>query len=161
MASKADFDNACMRKALENATLSTCPRRHVGAILTSEGHTIGDGYNGAPKGEQHCSARPGGCELEHGHCVTANHAEINAVMFAWTPVWRAKDTCLYCTTLPCRRCMNLLLSVGIKRIVFMDEYRSFTHHGNQSVWTLEAAARRGIEVVRWMPEPPDIDRDRD
>lgn len=152
MAAQRDIDRACMVKAFANAELGTCPRRKVGALITAEGHSIGDGYNGAPPGEPHCGSRDGGCEMDGaGHCVTANHAEINAVIFAWTPVWRAKDPCLYCTTLPCRRCFNMLIAVGIKRVVYAQEYRDPSHKDNMTEWTMATARRRGIEMVLWTP----------
>ena len=42
------------------AKRSTCLRRHVGCVLVRERRLLATGYNGPPKGLQHCTAL-GGC----------------------------------------------------------------------------------------------------
>ena len=41
--------------ALVLGSLSTCDRKHVGAVIVRDGRCVSWGYNGAPPGALHCS----------------------------------------------------------------------------------------------------------
>ena len=92
----------------------TCPRAQVGAVVVKDDRVIGLGYNGAPRGEEHC-----GCILERrrgrDHCIKAVHAEVNAVLNGYGDM---RGATLYCTHESCYDCLRLLLNAGIKRLVF-------------------------------------------
>lgn len=109
-------------------TRSTCLRRGVGAVLVKEKNILATGYNGAPKGQPHCSET--GCIREtldvpsgekHELC-RGLHAEQNAIIQAayhGTPI-RGAD--IYCTTFPCAICAKMLINSGIKRIFYIEGY---------------------------------------
>ena len=61
------------------AERSTCPRAKCGCIVVDpDTHDIlATGYNGAPRGLDHCTDV--GCKMEDGHCQRAIHAEVNAI----------------------------------------------------------------------------------
>lgn len=104
------------------ASRSTCLRRQVGCVLVnSKNQVLSTGYNGAPKGHQHCKSLP--CvRMEKGleYCM-ATHAEQNALLQCRDV--EDIDTC-YVTTSPCVTCVKMLLNTGCKRIIFLEEYNS-------------------------------------
>jgi deoxycytidylate deaminase len=91
------------------------------------------GYNGAPTGERHCDHSDDrlsdgtdhplgdkewvGFDMYHGHCVTAVHAEMNAVADCARRGVSCDDATAYITKAPCENCRKLLVSAGIARIV--------------------------------------------
>lgn len=122
------------------ARRGTCPRAQVGVILVQERRPVAMGYNGAPPGLPHCTEV--GCE-ESGlytrvqdksrsmfhyeaveGCQRAIHAEANAIAWAsraGTPLFGAT---MYSTHSPCQKCAELILSAGIGRFVFKENYRA-------------------------------------
>lgn len=131
-----------MRMAVELSALGTCPRRQVGCLIVLDGELVSSGYNGAPRGERHCT--DGGCELEHGHCATAVHAELNALLQAGRRGRATAGATLYTTASPCRRCMQAVLNCGVARVVFAELYRAPSHGDDASQWALHAAHRAGV-----------------
>lgn len=114
---------------LDLATLvaqrATCARRQVGCVLVNkQGHILATGYNGPPRGFQHCThetpcagaALPSGTGLEACEAV---HAEQNAMLQCRDV--ELIDTC-YVTTAPCVTCTKLLLNTSCRRIVFVNDY---------------------------------------
>lgn len=144
-------DRILMSMAHLIAERSTCRRRHVGAVLASEGRVLSTGYNGVPSGLPHCEHRctcgvPCGavhlatCPI-HTPCTATVHAEANAV------VWSARNgigtlgTFLYGTDEPCLECAKLIINAGIVRVRYDRPYR--VHDG------LELLTRAGIDVGRF------------
>lgn len=99
---------------------STCLRRRVGAVLVRDRRILATGYNGAPRGLPHC--REVGCEMEHGHCVRAVHAEVNAVVQAALHGVSTEGATLYCTSQPCYACAKLIVNAGVVRVVDQEAY---------------------------------------
>src|SRR5690349_16270236 len=108
-----DWDAHFMRRAYVAAEMATCPRASVGAVLVRDKHELCSGFNGAAKGLPHCVDV--GCEMEKGHCVTAVHAENNAIIQAALHGISTAGATLYVTHSPCRRCANHLINAGIVR----------------------------------------------
>ena len=117
---RPDWHEWAIRGAKWASERATCPRAAVGAIiLNDDHHIVGVGYNGSPPDEPHCLDI--GCEMEHGHCMRAVHAEINAIVHATQPL---KGSTLYIyssrgETQPCRKCFQAIRSAGLK--VFGEE----------------------------------------
>jgi dCMP deaminase len=78
------------------------------------------GYNGAPRGVSHCTEV--GCTLVNDHCVRATHAEANAVVQAALHGIGLQDATAYCTHQPCVNCSKLLISAGVRKIVYETAY---------------------------------------
>jgi len=57
--------------------------------------------------------------IEYGRMV---HAEMNAITDAARTRKSTQDTTLYCTTMPCHLCTKLVISSGIKRVVYIQPY---------------------------------------
>jgi dCMP deaminase len=102
--------------ALAMAERSTCPDRHVGAVIVSPDRQIlSTGYNGAPAGLPHCTDV--GCiALLDGKCGRAIHAEINAMIYARHEIHGAT---LYVTARPCYACASAIVNAGIRRVYYL------------------------------------------
>lgn len=102
------------------ATRATCPRASVGAVLVREHRILTTGYNGSPRGVAHCSEV--GCTLVNDHCVRATHAEANAVVQGALHGVNLDGSTAYCTHQPCVNCSKLLISAGVRKIVYDTAY---------------------------------------
>lgn len=100
---------------------STCPRLHVGAILVKDKRIKGTGYNGSPTSLPHCNDEGVGCYMNNNHCIRTIHAEVNCLLEV-APDER-KDATLYVTHYPCPECQKLIITTGIKRVVYANDYR--------------------------------------
>ena len=128
------YDKAYLRLAASWALLSHCQRKQVGAIIVKDAIIISDGYNGTPAGFDNC------CEDDNNqtHWYVL-HAEANAILKVARSTNNCKDATLYLTHSPCKDCSKLVLQAGIKRVVYMMEYKD-----TMGVDFLRSA---GVEVV--------------
>jgi len=123
------WDEYFMGMAELTATRSTCLRRNVGSVIVQDRHIVATGYNGAPRGIDHCSQR-GGClreELgipsgERHELCRALHAEQNAIIQAATSGHSIEGATMYITHAPCVICSKMIINAGIKRIIVASEY---------------------------------------
>lgn len=107
---------------------STCIRRHVGAIIVKDNQIIASGYNGAPKGVDHCLNT--GCirqkenipSGERHELCRGTHAEQNAIIQAAVQGVSVNGGTVYVTDSPCILCTKMLINAGIKRIVYKGSY---------------------------------------
>lgn len=113
-------DTRFMRDALNAATMATCPRASVGCVFVRDGHGLVSGFNGAAKGLPHCLDV--GCMMHGGHCVRSCHAEQNAIATAARFGIKVEGATCYVTHQPCTVCANMMINVGIVRIVYINEY---------------------------------------
>ncbi len=127
------YDKAYLKMAFEWANLSYCQRKKVGAIIVKNRMIISDGYNGAPTGFEN------NCEDEEGNTKWhILHAEANAILKCATSTQSAEGATLYITLSPCKDCSKLILQAGIKRIVYIDQYKDISG--------LEFLEKSGIEI---------------
>lgn len=110
------------------AERSTCLRRKVGAIAVKDRRILATGYNGAPKGLDHCLET--GCLREkmgvpsgqrHEIC-RGLHAEQNVIIQCALHGLVLEGADLYCTTHPCVLCAKMLANCGIKQIWYEQPY---------------------------------------
>ena len=112
------YDRAYMRMAQEWSRLSHCTRKKVGALIVKDGMIISDGYNGTPTGF------PNDCEDAQGLTLWyVLHAEANAIMKVARSTNNARNATLYLTHSPCKECSKLILQAGIKRLVYLNDYK--------------------------------------
>ncbi len=113
-----------MRVAKVIATMSTCPRREVGAVILNDlGHVLATGFNGVPSGMTSCFTTDCGASSEPSRdsldrCL-AVHAEMNALMQLRSP---REATTIVLTTSPCKHCIKMLLNTSIDFIVYGELY---------------------------------------
>ena len=127
------YDKAYLKMAYEWANLSYCERKKVGAIIVKNRMIISDGYNGTPSGfENDCEDCDGNTKW---HVL---HAEANAILKCATSTQSAEGATLYITLSPCKDCSKLILQAGIKRIVYISQYKDLSG--------LEFLEKAGIEI---------------
>ncbi len=130
-----------MRVAKEIATMSTCPRREVGAVILNDlGHVLATGFNGVPSGMTSCFINNCGASQDPPRdsldkCM-AVHAEMNALMQLRSP---REASVIITTSSPCKHCVKMLLNTSIDLIIYEELYdldamtmwisnnRDFTH----------------------------------
>ena len=144
---RVDWHTYFMNIARQVATRSTCPRKHVGAVIVRDRTILSTGYNGSIRGMPHCSDV--GCLMEDGHCVATVHAEANAIIQAAKNGVAIEGASIYTTASPCWPCFKLIANAGCRRIVFGEFYR------DERIF--EYARRAGIELVELeVPAAPDV-----
>jgi len=112
------YDRAYLRMAAEWAKLSHCNRKQVGALIVKNKTIISDGYNGTPSGFTNA------CEDDQGetHWYVL-HAEANAILKVSKSTQNAEGATLYITLSPCKECSKLIIQAGIKRVVYLKQYK--------------------------------------
>lgn len=125
------------------AQRSTCLRSKVGAILVRDGRIVSMGYNGPVTGMPECEPIPEevksmspayfvGWTIEHPNacqgagCSRSIHAETNAIAFAAKAGVSVDGCIMYCSMSPCINCAKLIVNSGIKKVVYLQEYRDTT-----------------------------------
>jgi dCMP deaminase len=125
---RPSWDEYFLKLAALVSERSTCLRRKVGAVIVKNKHILSTGYNGAPKGIEHCEKK--GCLREkmgipsgqrHELC-RGLHAEQNAIIQAAVYGVTLEGATLYCTNQPCFICAKMIINSGIKKIVISDGY---------------------------------------
>jgi dCMP deaminase len=125
---RQDWDTYFMTIAKTVATRSTCLRRQVGAVIVRDRAILSTGYNGAPKGVQHCTdigCMRKECNVPSGEreeLCRAVHAEQNAIAQAARHGSNINKAWIYCTLFPCITCAKLLINAGIKTICYQEDY---------------------------------------
>lgn len=142
------WDSFYMGFARQAARRSNCMKSPVGAVVVRDSHIISCGYNGTPIGLRNCI--DGGCSrcndnshqgkhLDKCYCV---HAEVNSILYAGRK--QCQGGTLYATMKPCLNCAKTLVQVGIKRIVYLEDYSD-----PDSTALLTAV---GVELVMLAPD---------
>ena len=107
------------------AAQSKCRSRQIGALAVRGDRIISTGYNGPPRGFEHCGLKcprreqgyPSGEGL---HLCPAVHAEANVISNAASLGHSLEGAILYLNTVvPCKACMGQLINAGIKGIVVL------------------------------------------
>ncbi len=144
---RPEWDDYFMEICEVVKTRSTCLRRQIGAIIVRDKQILSTGYNGAPKGLEHCLTL--GCQREklgipsgerHELC-RALHAEQNAIIQAAHNGINISGSTLYVTTRPCVMCAKMCINAGIKKIIYRGEY--------PDELSLELLREAEIELVKY------------
>lgn len=117
-----------MKKAYEQANKSVCLRAKVGAVFVRDEKIIAQGYNNVVGGIKPCSEI--GCLREKLNIPSGERREvcrnICAEQLAISEAARngieLDGSVAYITTFPCHICSKLLVSSGVKEIVYDKDY---------------------------------------
>lgn len=103
--------------AHELSTLSKCTKRKVAALLIDNNgqRILSMGINGGPAGGLDCLCAVSNSKYS---CV---HAEANALAKCTLPL---NDATLLCTLSPCITCAALIINSGIKRVIYLEEWKN-------------------------------------
>ncbi len=134
---RVSWERYFMNLAVQAATRSTCPRKHVGAVIVRDKTVLSTGYNGSLRGAPHCDEV--GCLMENGHCIRTVHAEANAIIQAARHGIRLEGAEIYVTASPCFNCFKLIVNAGIRTVYYGEFYRDER--------VLAFAEELGIELV--------------
>lgn len=121
MAVQSQLDRMYMRIAYENARMSIAKRAKVGACLVTPSGVLLTGWNGTPAGWY-----TNECENNNTTKPEVIHAELNCILKAAKQGVSVLGSTVYVTLSPCEHCSGLLLSCGIKRVVYSEDYRDLT-----------------------------------
>ena len=111
--------------AKEVARRSTCLDKQVGCVLMSEtGIILATGYNGAPRGVEHCTTCVVSLTGDKALCPAA-HAEQNALLYA------DPEKVHYCfsTLEPCIMCTRMLMNTACKEVIYDRKTNNTTYSG--------------------------------
>lgn len=124
-------DECYLKMAQVLAERSSCLDKQVGCIITNnKNEIIATGYNGAPRGYQHC--------IDLGYCIKlqennpnkcpSTHAEINALIQCKVP---EQIHTIYLTLSPCVACIRAILNTSCQNIIFTVEHK---HPEAKELW---------------------------
>lgn len=125
--SRIPWDEFFMKIALTTTERIACRFHKVAAIFVDDDHRIiSIGYNGPSVGDYNCNEV--GCAKIHGDPITGElkrcrgaHAEMNAIVNSGD-TRQLKNSTLYVTVFPCYDCMKVLNNLGVKKIIYLEEY---------------------------------------
>lgn len=162
MATQLALDKAYMSCAIAIAALSQANRKKVGAVLVAPNNRgiIAEGFNGTPSKfdntcervyfvncfgdkyyEDECSITKEDQRLLKRELETKPevlHAESNVIGKIARSTNSSDGSTLYVTCSPCFECSKLIIQAGIKRIVYLEKYRTMDG--------LEILKKAGIQV---------------
>lgn len=148
--SKPTFEKIFMDLAVNLAKRSHCIKAQVGAVLVKDTRIVSIGYNGPPSNTHNCDIEfpETGCPLDaKGSCSLALHAEQNAILYAAKNGTSIEGTTLYVTLSPCIACARIILSMGVKRVYFLNSYAAYKKIPFDE--GVEFLRKFGVEVLKY------------
>lgn len=125
MIQRLPLNNIFMSTAKLFAERSTCIRKKVGSVLVKDGRIVSSGYVGSPPKQPHCAVV--GCQIgTNDGCIRTIHAEMNAILFAAKNSISTNGTVLYTTLSPCIDCAKAIVTAGIVKVVYLEQYRDIS-----------------------------------
>ena len=100
------------------STRSSCDRLHVGCIFVKNNRVIAQGYNGYIAGCQHKAI------IKDNHNISTIHAEQNTITDCAKRGVSCNQSTAYITHYPCYNCMKLMVSSGIIKIKYINDYKN-------------------------------------
>ena len=126
MPSQIDLDRTYLEMAQIWANLSKARRKKVGCLIVKDGAIISDGYNGTPCGfDNNCEYKdPKSFEDDLITKPEVLHAESNAITKLAKSTQSSQGSTMYITISPCLECSKLIIQSGIKKVVYLNNYRN-------------------------------------
>jgi len=113
------------------ATASTC-RVKIGCVLVYQNKIVGTGFVGSVPGDKHCEDSEclfvdnygvQGSSNSGRSCCRTLHAEMNAVLQCNIRISNGEYIYGYMSYQPCLLCLKLMLSIGVRHIVYKIPYK--------------------------------------
>jgi dCMP deaminase len=117
---RPDWSEYFMITAFLIASRSPCNRQHVGCVLVKDNRIISTGYNGFLSNATHTSI----IDPDSGRELATVHAEQNAISNASKLGINTQDSVAYSTHYPCVNCAKTMLSAGVRRVIYYDDYNN-------------------------------------
>lgn len=115
---RLNWDEYFMSIALLASCRSPCCRLHVGSVVVKENRIISMGYNGFFSGVPHIS------HVRDGHEQATIHSEVNAITDCAKRGVSTNGSIIYITHYPCINCFKAIATSGIKKIIYLDDYKN-------------------------------------
>ena len=122
---KQRLDITYMKMARVLSLLSHAQRRKVGCLIVKDTHIIAEGINGTPRGFDNKCEYTSVVDEEYTKPEVL-HAESNAITKLARSTNSSEGATLYVTCSPCFDCSKLIVQAGIKRVVYIENYRRST-----------------------------------
>ena len=119
------FDSYMLSIADLTASMSKATRLKVGAVFSRDNRPLCTGWNGVLEGLPDDSCE----ELIDGQLVTKStviHAENALLVKCAREGVSMLGSTVYVTLSCCEHCASMLTSAGVKRVVYLNEYRNST-----------------------------------
>ena len=132
MATQKELDKTYMDMAIAMSKLSKGVRAKVGAVAVTKNGVVITGVNGLPKELGNSLEQIVDNTSWHWNRVdtqalvsksTVIHAETALLVKCAKEGVSMIDSTVYTTLSCCEHCASMLASVGVKRVVYLDEYR--------------------------------------
>jgi len=120
---RINWDEYFMSLALLASSRSPCNRLHVGCVLVKNNRIISMGYNGFLTGEEHKSIIRQEADGKPHERATI-HAEQNAICYGANTGVALNGAIAYITHYPCLNCAKILITCGVKKIYYHDDYNN-------------------------------------
>ncbi len=135
---RLEWDPYFISIALLISSRSSCKRLHVGCIIVRDNRILSAGYNGFGISLPHESI------VINQHEQAIIHSEINAISFGARNGIRLDKSICYVTHYPCLWCFKSLLSAGIRKVVYYEDYK------NDPI-VERLALQAGISICKFSP----------
>jgi len=112
------WDEYFMGIALLVSKRSSCDRLNVGCVLVNNNRIISTGYNGHLPNTEHRSV------IKNNHEQMTVHAELNSIIDCAKRVVSTNNATIYVTHYPCLNCFKSLISAGVKKIIYNENYKN-------------------------------------
>ena len=139
-----NWDTYFMGIAKLSAERSKDPHTQVGAcVVGNENMILGIGYNGLPRG---CSddlfswAKP-------DKYLYVCHAEMNALLNSNNLVL-VRGSKIYTTLFPCNNCAKIIIQLGVKEVIYLDDKY---HHTTENEASRKMFDASGINCHKFIP----------
>ncbi len=128
---RPSWDNYWLNQLSQLSGRATCNRGKSSCIIVKDNIPLMSGYVGAPSKFPHCDEAghlihkvidDAGKQSEH--CIRTLHAEQNAIILAAKKGISLDGGTIYVTMTPCRVCAMMIIGVGVKRVVALNDYHS-------------------------------------
>ncbi len=119
MKTQVDWDDLYLEIASVVAKQSYDEKHKVGAVIVKEGNIISFSYNGTLAGQCNETRDWNGKTLKG-----VLHAEAQAIAKVARSTQSTEDATMYTTLSPCIECAKLIVSSGIRRVVYQNLYKS-------------------------------------
>lgn len=121
------WDEYFMLLAITSSMRSKDPRTQVGACIAKNNHVLSQGYNGAIPGMSDKEMPWDSLGEENNDIMNIKntfvvHAESNAILNYRGSRDNLEGADIYVTLFPCLECTKQIITVGIKRIVYLNMY---------------------------------------
>lgn len=135
-----NIEETYLATALLHSKLSKAIRKKVGAVaVTQHGVTL-TGYNGTHAGADNSCEN---IDQETGEMTTKPdvlHAELNCILKAAKEGISLTGADMYITLSPCLQCSAMMVQAGIKKVMYLEQYRSLDG--------VELLRKAGVEVYQ-------------